>query len=156
MLSNVPYNTAWNRLPYNLVTMLKWSIYIYIYNRLLNCEILYNSDVSKCYFVDIKHDNYVVNLKYVFWHFHLHVAMKPFCIWTEWKHNPHLHDIVNICLEFQSSIHIHYKVTGLQIWKNYTLRDFCSEMGPTVCHENNCNWKTIWSRKPKFWICSFG
>ena len=28
--------------------------------------------------------------------------------------NPQLHDIVNMCLEFQSSIHIHYKVTGLQ------------------------------------------
>ena len=28
--------------------------------------------------------------------------------------NPHLHDIVNIFLKFQSSIRIHYKVTGLQ------------------------------------------
>ena len=27
---------------------------------------------------------------------------------------PHLHDIVNIFLKFQSSIRIHYKVTGLQ------------------------------------------
>ena len=30
--------------------------------------------------------------------------------------------IVNICPECQSSIHIHYKVTGLQLWKNYTIR----------------------------------
>ncbi len=56
----------------------------------------------------------VVNVKYIFRHFHVHVAMQPFRIWTKWKQNPHPHDVVNICPEFQSSIHIHYKVTGLQ------------------------------------------
>ena len=40
--------------------------------------------------------------------------MKPFRIWTKWMQNPYLHDIVNIFLKFQSSIRIHYKVTGFQ------------------------------------------
>ena len=47
--------------------------------------------------------------------------------------------LINVCLEFQSSIDIHYNVTGLQSWENYTIRNVCSETGPTMCHENNFN-----------------
>ena len=62
----------------------------------------------------------------------LHVAMKPFRIWTKWMQNPHLHDIVNIFLKFQSSIRIHYKVTGLQsLAKLYRTR-FLLKNGPYI------------------------
>ncbi len=43
---------------------------------------------------------------------------------NEVKAESHLHDIVNICLEFQSCIRNHYKVTGLQSLENYTILDF--------------------------------
>ena len=47
------------------------------------------------------------------------------------------------------------KLLDFKVWKNYTLRDFCSQTGPTKCHENYFNSKTIWSRNLKFWICSY-
>ena len=49
------------------------------------------------------------------------------------------------------------KLMDFKVLKNYTLRDFCSQTGPTMCHENNFNSKTIWTRKLKFWIgsCSY-
>ena len=59
--------------------------------------------------------------------------------------------IVNICPECQSSIHIHYKVTGLQ-----SLEKLYHTRHENMCHENNYNWKNSWSRKLNFWICSFG
>ena len=90
--------------------------------------------------------------------FHVHVAMKPFRIWTKWKQNPHLHDIVNInyAQNFKALSIFITKLLNFKVWKNYTIHDFCSGTGPTMCHEHNFNWKTIWSRKLKFWICSFG
>ena len=54
-----------------------------------------------------------------------------------------LHDIVNIWLQFQSSIHIHYKVTGLQsVDKLYQTR-FLLKTRLTMYHENKFNRKTI-------------
>ena len=45
------------------------------------------------------------------------------------------------------------KLLDFKVWKKYILRNFCSQTGPTMCHGNNFNSKTIWSRKLKFWIC---
>ena len=43
------------------------------------------------------------------------------------------------------------KLLDFEVWKKYTLRDFCSQTGPTMCHENNFNSKTIWSLEAKIW-----
>ena len=48
------------------------------------------------------------------------------------------------------------KLLDFKVWKNYTVRDFCSKTDPTMCHENHFHLKTIWSRKLKCWICSCG
>ena len=69
-----------------------------------------------------------------------------------------LHDIVgpkHMPIISKLSIFI-AKLLDLKVWKNYTIRDFCSQTGPTMYHENNFNSKTIWSRKLTFWICSYG
>ena len=58
----------------------------------------------------------------------------------------------HICLEFQSSIRINYKVTGLQsLEKLYHTRFLLRNVPYHVSRI-----LTIWSRKLKFWICSFG
>ena len=98
------------------------------------------------------HTWYVVNLKYLFRNFHVHIAMKPFRVLTKWRQNPHLHDIANICLEFQSCIRIHYKVTGLQSLEKLYYSRFLLGNGP-------CVMKLIWTeklfgvRRLKFCIC---
>ena len=69
-------------------------------------------------------------LKNIYRQFHVHVVMKPFRIWTKWKQNPHRHDIVNICPELQSSIHIHYKVTGLKSFEKLYPMRFLLTNGP--------------------------
>ena len=47
---------------------------------------------------------------------------------------------------FQSSIHIHYKVTELQRLDKYSIIcDFFAKTGTTMRHENNFNRKTVGS-----------
>ena len=82
--------------------------------------------------------------------FHVHLAMKPFHIhMNEAKAHRHAYNFKALSIFFA-------KLLDFKVWKNYTLRNFCSQTGPTMCHGNNFNSKTIWSRKVKFWLCSYG
>ena len=48
------------------------------------------------------------------------------------------------------------KLLDFKVWNKLYPTQFLLTKGPTMCHGNNFNSKTIWSRNVKFWICSYG